>query len=112
MSGVIEETEVGSTPGQRSTGDFSTSQSESLLDALSKKSGDVIASFDRLVARMAEQNAAVSEEEVAADVAAATQTQMCSVRPAARANRAGRGRAVRNTTGCGRARPGGTVRGR
>jgi prevent-host-death family protein len=32
---------------------------------------DVLARFDRLVARMAEQNAAVSEEEVAADVTAA-----------------------------------------
>jgi prevent-host-death family protein len=32
---------------------------------------DVLARFDRLVARMAEQNAAVSEEEVAADVSAA-----------------------------------------
>jgi len=32
---------------------------------------DVLARFDRLVARMAEQNAAFSEEEVAADVAAA-----------------------------------------
>jgi prevent-host-death family protein len=31
----------------------------------------VLARFDRLVARMAEQNAAISEEEVAADVAAA-----------------------------------------
>ena len=32
---------------------------------------DVLARFDRLVARMAEQNAARSEEEVAADVALA-----------------------------------------
>ena len=32
---------------------------------------DVLARFDRLVARMAEQNKAVSEEEVAADVTAA-----------------------------------------
>ncbi len=32
---------------------------------------DVLARFDRLMARMAEQNAAVSEEEVATDVAAA-----------------------------------------
>jgi len=32
---------------------------------------DVLARFDQLVARMAEQNAAVSEEEVAANVAAA-----------------------------------------
>ena len=32
---------------------------------------DVLARFDRLVARMAEQNAAVGEEEVAADVTAA-----------------------------------------
>jgi prevent-host-death family protein len=31
----------------------------------------VLARFDRLVARMAEQNADISEEEVAADVAAA-----------------------------------------
>jgi prevent-host-death family protein len=31
----------------------------------------VLARFDRLVARMAEQNAAISEAEVAADVAAA-----------------------------------------
>jgi prevent-host-death family protein len=31
----------------------------------------VLARFDRLVARMAEQNEAISEEEVAADVAAA-----------------------------------------
>jgi len=31
----------------------------------------ILARFDRLVARMVEQNAAVSEEEVAADVAAA-----------------------------------------
>ena len=31
----------------------------------------VLASFDRLVVRMAEQNAAVSEDEVAAEVAAA-----------------------------------------
>jgi prevent-host-death family protein len=32
---------------------------------------DVLARFDRLVARMTEQNAALSEEEVATDVAAA-----------------------------------------
>ena len=32
---------------------------------------DVLARFDRLVVRMAEQNEAISEEEVAADVAAA-----------------------------------------
>ena len=32
---------------------------------------DVLARFDRLVARMAEQNAGISEEEVTADVAAA-----------------------------------------
>jgi prevent-host-death family protein len=32
---------------------------------------DVLARFDRLVARMAEQSAAVSEEEVATDVTAA-----------------------------------------
>jgi len=32
---------------------------------------DVMARFDRLVARMAEQNAAASEEEVAADVGVA-----------------------------------------
>jgi len=32
---------------------------------------DVLARFDQLMARMAEQNAAVSEEEVTADVAAA-----------------------------------------
>jgi hypothetical protein len=32
---------------------------------------DVLARFDQLVARMAAQNAAVGEEEVAADVAAA-----------------------------------------
>jgi prevent-host-death family protein len=32
---------------------------------------EVLARFDRLVARMAEQNAAASEKEVAADVAAA-----------------------------------------
>jgi len=32
---------------------------------------EVLARFDRLVARMAEQNASVSEDEVAADVAAA-----------------------------------------
>jgi prevent-host-death family protein len=32
---------------------------------------DVLHLFDRLTARMAEQNAAISEEEVAADVAAA-----------------------------------------
>ena len=32
---------------------------------------EVLARFDRLVTRMAEQSAAVSEEEVAADVAAA-----------------------------------------
>jgi len=32
---------------------------------------DVLARFDQLAARMAEQNAAVSEEKVAADVAAA-----------------------------------------
>ncbi len=32
---------------------------------------DVLARFDQLMARMAEQNAAVDEEEVAADVAAA-----------------------------------------
>jgi len=31
---------------------------------------DVLARFDRLIARMAEQNTAVSEEEVAADVSA------------------------------------------
>jgi len=32
---------------------------------------EVLTRFDRLVARMAEQNAAIGEEEVAADVAAA-----------------------------------------
>ena len=32
---------------------------------------DVLARFDRLVVRMAEQNEAISEEEVAADMAAA-----------------------------------------
>ena len=32
---------------------------------------DVLRLFDRLIARMMEQNAAISEEEVAADVAAA-----------------------------------------
>jgi len=32
---------------------------------------EVLARFDQLVARMAEQNAAISEEEIAADVAAA-----------------------------------------
>ena len=32
---------------------------------------DVLARFDQLVARMAAQNAAIGEEEVAADVAAA-----------------------------------------
>jgi prevent-host-death family protein len=35
------------------------------------KEQEVLARFDRLVARMAEQNAAVSEEEMAADAAAA-----------------------------------------
>ena len=35
------------------------------------KEQDLLARFDQLVERMAEQNAAVSEEEVAADVAAA-----------------------------------------
>ena len=32
---------------------------------------DVLANFDRLMARLAEQNVAISDEEVAADVAAA-----------------------------------------
>jgi polyphosphate kinase 2 (PPK2 family) len=35
------------------------------------KEQDLLARFDQLMARMAEQNAAISEEEVAADVAAA-----------------------------------------
>jgi hypothetical protein len=39
--------------------------------ATALKEQDVLARFDRLVARMAEQNAGVSEEQVAADVAAA-----------------------------------------
>ena len=39
------------------------------FQALNEK--DLLARFDQLVVRMAEQNAAASEEEVAADVAAA-----------------------------------------
>jgi prevent-host-death family protein len=44
---------------------------EEFLQFQALKEQDVLARFDRLVARMAEQNAAVDEEEVAADVAAA-----------------------------------------
>jgi prevent-host-death family protein len=44
---------------------------EDFLRFQALKEQDVLARFDRLVARMAEQNAAVSEEQVAADVAAA-----------------------------------------
>jgi prevent-host-death family protein len=44
---------------------------EEFLQFQALKEQDVLARFDRLVARMAEQNAAISEEEVAADVAAA-----------------------------------------
>ncbi len=44
---------------------------EEFLQFQALKEQDVLARFDRLVARVAEQNAAISEEEVAADVAAA-----------------------------------------
>lgn len=44
---------------------------EEFLQFQALKEQDVLDRFDRLVARMAEQNAAISEEEVAADVAAA-----------------------------------------
>ena len=44
---------------------------EEFLQFQALKEQDVLDRFDRLVARMAEQNAAASEEEVAADVAAA-----------------------------------------
>jgi prevent-host-death family protein len=44
---------------------------EEFLQFQALKEQDVLARFDRLVARMADQNAAISEEEVAADVAAA-----------------------------------------
>ncbi len=44
---------------------------EEFLHFQSLREQDVLARFDQLVARMAEQNAAVREEEVAADVAAA-----------------------------------------
>jgi prevent-host-death family protein len=44
---------------------------EEFLRYQALREGDVLARFDRLVARMAEQNAAVSEEEVATDVTAA-----------------------------------------
>jgi prevent-host-death family protein len=44
---------------------------EEFLRFQALKEQDVLARFDQLVARMAEQNAAVSEEEVAADVTAA-----------------------------------------
>ncbi len=44
---------------------------EEFLQFQALKEQDVLDRFDRLVARMAEQNAATSEEEVAADVAAA-----------------------------------------
>ena len=76
MSKEIEETEVGPMPGWNttawaSTGNFSISQSESMLDATSTRPGDVLRRFDRLVARMAEQNAAASDDEIASDVAAA-----------------------------------------
>ena len=43
---------------------------EEFLQFQALKEQDVLDRFDRLVARMAEQNAAASEEEVAADVAA------------------------------------------
>jgi prevent-host-death family protein len=41
---------------------------EEFLNFQALQERDVMARFDQLVARMAEQNAAVSEEEVAADV--------------------------------------------
>ena len=44
---------------------------EEFLQFQALKEQDVLARFDRLVARLAEQNVAASEEEVAADVAAA-----------------------------------------
>jgi prevent-host-death family protein len=44
---------------------------EEFLRFQALKEDEVFARFDRLVARMAEQNAAASEEEVAADVAIA-----------------------------------------
>ena len=44
---------------------------EEFLRFMSLQEQQVLARFDQLVARMAEQNAAVSEEEVADDVAAA-----------------------------------------
>jgi prevent-host-death family protein len=44
---------------------------EEFLRLQALREQDVLARFDQLVARMAEQSAAISEEEVAADVAAA-----------------------------------------
>ena len=44
---------------------------EEFLQFQALKEQDVLDRFDRLVARMAEQNAAVGDEEVRADVAAA-----------------------------------------
>jgi prevent-host-death family protein len=44
---------------------------EEFLRFQALKEQDLLARFDQLMARMAEQNAAVSEEEIAADVAAA-----------------------------------------
>jgi prevent-host-death family protein len=44
---------------------------EEFLRFQALKEQDVLARFDQLVARMAAQNAAIGEEEVAADVAAA-----------------------------------------
>jgi prevent-host-death family protein len=44
---------------------------EEFLRFQALKEQDLLARFDQLMARMAEQNAAVSEEEAAADVAAA-----------------------------------------
>jgi prevent-host-death family protein len=44
---------------------------EEFLRFQALKEQDLLARFDQLLARMAEQNAAVSEEEVAADVVAA-----------------------------------------
>ena len=44
---------------------------EELLRFQSLQEGQVLARFDPLVTRMAQQNAVIGEEEVAADVAAA-----------------------------------------
>ena len=49
---------------------------EEFLRFQTLRESDVLARFDRLLARMAAQNAATSEDEVAADVAAARAGQV------------------------------------